>query len=48
MILEPYGDFQDALRSVNDSAFGLQAGVFTNQLDKAFNAFNELEVGGLC
>ncbi len=47
MILEPYTDFQDALHSVNDSAFGLQAGVFTNQINKAFNAFNELEVGGV-
>ncbi len=47
MVLEPYSDFDDALRSINNSSFGLQAGIFTNQLDKAFSAFHSLEVGGV-
>lgn len=47
LALEPYSDFQSALNTVNDSDFGLQAGVFTNQMDKAMRAFNQLEVGGV-
>ena len=47
LILEPYSDFEKAVEQVNNSAFGLQAGVFTNQIDKAFRAFNNLEVGGV-
>jgi acyl-CoA reductase-like NAD-dependent aldehyde dehydrogenase len=45
--LEPFVDFREAVRIANDSAFGLQAGVFTNQIDHAFQAYNELEVGGV-
>ncbi len=39
--------FEDALREVNRSAFGLQAGVFTSALEHALRAFDELEVGGV-
>lgn len=42
-----FQDFNDALNAVNDSAYGLQAGVFTHNLQHAFNAFNALEVGGV-
>lgn len=45
--LEPFGDFAAACARVNASVFGLQAGVFTRNLDSAFFAFNELEVGGV-
>ncbi len=45
--LEPFARFEEACEVVNDSVFGLQAGVFTNNLDHAFYAFNELEVGGV-
>lgn len=45
--LEAFDDFEDALRIVNDSVFGLQAGVFTRDIHHAFRAFNELEVGGV-
>ena len=45
--LEPFGSFAQACRRVNDSVYGLQAGVFTKNLDSAFYAFNELEVGGV-
>ena len=31
----------------NDSKYGLQAGVFTHDLDKAWHAFEHLEVGGV-
>lgn len=39
--------FEDGLRAVNDSQYGLQAGVFTNNLRHAFMAFESLEVGGV-
>jgi glyceraldehyde-3-phosphate dehydrogenase (NADP+) len=42
-----FSDFAEALKSVNDSDYGLQAGVFTQNLNHAFQAFNELEVGGV-
>ncbi|MGV7220201.1 MAG: aldehyde dehydrogenase family protein [Nitrospinales bacterium] len=47
LILEEYSDFDCAIEKVNDSDFGLQAGVFTNQMDKIMMAFNRLEIGGL-
>jgi glyceraldehyde-3-phosphate dehydrogenase (NADP+) len=47
LILEKYSDFDLAIEKVNDSDFGLQAGIFTNQMDKTMKAFNRLEVGGL-
>lgn len=37
----------EAFRSVNDSAYGLQAGVFTTDVQLAFHASAELEVGGV-
>ena len=42
-----FTDFGDAIREVNDSFFGLQTGVFTNDLANAWRAFSELEVGGV-
>jgi acyl-CoA reductase-like NAD-dependent aldehyde dehydrogenase len=45
--IEPYDDFKDALRQTNNSAYGLQAGIFTRDVKLLFNAYEELEVGGL-
>jgi aldehyde dehydrogenase (NAD+) len=45
--LQPYKDFDEAIRIVNDSEFGLQAGVFTNDINKAMRAWDELDVGGV-
>ena len=42
-----FRDIGDAIREVNDSFFGLQTGIFTNDLGHAWQAFNELEVGGV-
>jgi acyl-CoA reductase-like NAD-dependent aldehyde dehydrogenase len=47
VIVEPYDDFTDAIRRVNDSPFGLQAGVFTRDSKLLFSAFENLEVGGV-
>ena len=45
--VEPYETFHEAVRQVNDSVYGLQAGVFTRDAGLIQNAFDELEVGGL-
>ena len=42
-----YKDFPAALDAVNDSAFGLQAGVFARDVGRIFQAFETLEVGGV-
>jgi acyl-CoA reductase-like NAD-dependent aldehyde dehydrogenase len=42
-----FSDFDDAIRGVNDSFFGLQTGVFTSDLAHAWRAFHELQVGGV-
>ncbi|CAK0784038.1 hypothetical protein CVIRNUC_007241 [Coccomyxa viridis] len=47
LVLERYAVFRDAINSVNDSEYGLQAGVFTHDLDKAWHAFEKLDVGGV-
>jgi glyceraldehyde-3-phosphate dehydrogenase (NADP+) len=47
VVVFPFTDFGQAIRQVNDSFFGLQTGVFTNDLAQAWQAFNELEVGGV-
>ena len=46
-VLSQFSDFDGALDEVNDSAFGLQAGVFTRDLYKAKRAWDRLEVGGV-
>ena len=43
----PFREIREAIEIVNDSDFGLQAGLFTNDLTDAFEAFAELEVGGV-
>lgn len=42
-----YAEFDEALAGVNDSMYGLQAGVFTPDLRHMLRAFEELEVGGV-
>jgi len=46
-LLEPFHNFEDVLAKVNDSRYGLQAGVFTRDLYKAHQAWDTLEVGGV-
>ncbi len=45
--LFPVESFDDGLRAINRSRFGLQAGVFTRDISNATKAFNALEVGGV-
>jgi acyl-CoA reductase-like NAD-dependent aldehyde dehydrogenase len=46
-VVAPFRDFDAALAEVNDSVYGLQAGVFTRDLYRAQSAWNELEVGSV-
>ncbi|MDM5318754.1 aldehyde dehydrogenase family protein [Bacillus altitudinis] len=43
----PYVELEEAIKEANDSRYGLQAGIFTNQLDVALHAAKELETGGV-
>jgi acyl-CoA reductase-like NAD-dependent aldehyde dehydrogenase len=45
--VEPYDDFYDAIRQVNRSSYGLQVGIFVRDAKLLFNAYEELEVGGV-
>ncbi len=45
--LEPYEDFREAVASVNSGPYGLQAGVFTDSMNRILYAYNNLEVGGV-
>jgi aldehyde dehydrogenase (NAD+) len=45
--ISPYQTFEEAIAVVNDSRFGLQAGVFTSDLNRAFQAHRDIEVGGV-
>lgn len=46
-ILSSFTSFDAALEEVNDSRFGLQAGLFTRDLFKALDAWDRLDVGGV-
>lgn len=47
VIVNPIDSVEDGIREINDSDFGLQAGIFTNDISTAFNASRSLEVGGV-
>jgi acyl-CoA reductase-like NAD-dependent aldehyde dehydrogenase len=46
-LLAPFREFDEAIALVNDSDYGLQAGIFTDSLAHAMRAWNELEQGGV-
>lgn len=46
-VLSCFSRFDEALQEVNDSRFGLQAGIFTRDLYRAQQAWDELQVGGV-
>ena len=43
----PFDDLGEVISAVNNSFYGLQTGIFTNNLQHSWQAFNELEVGGV-
>lgn len=47
VIIEKFKDFKEAVNLVNDSEYGLQAGVFTNSIDEMNYSFREIEAGGV-
>jgi glyceraldehyde-3-phosphate dehydrogenase (NADP+) len=47
VVIERYHNFEEALRRVNESRFGLQAGIFTKSIGKIFQAFDVIEAGGI-
>jgi acyl-CoA reductase-like NAD-dependent aldehyde dehydrogenase len=46
-VLSRFTNFEQALREVNASRYGLQAGLFTRDLPRAMRAWDELEVGAV-
>jgi acyl-CoA reductase-like NAD-dependent aldehyde dehydrogenase len=46
-VLSRFSQFDDALAEVNNSDYGLQAGIFTRDLYRMQQAWDELEVGGV-
>jgi acyl-CoA reductase-like NAD-dependent aldehyde dehydrogenase len=46
-IISSFSNFDEALALVNNSQFGLQAGIFTRDIYKAHKAWDELDVGGV-
>lgn len=47
VLIEPYNTFDDAISMVNDSRYGLQAGVFTNNISEMNTAFRHIETGAV-
>jgi acyl-CoA reductase-like NAD-dependent aldehyde dehydrogenase len=45
--VEPYREFRSAVASINDSEYGLQAGLFTNRLNDIMYAYRRIETGGV-
>lgn len=45
--LQPYEDFDTALERLDDERYGLQAGVFTRDIERIFQAHHRVRVGGL-
>jgi acyl-CoA reductase-like NAD-dependent aldehyde dehydrogenase len=43
----PYASFDEALDMADDSVYGLQAGIYTKDINKAFKAIRRLDVGGV-
>lgn len=47
VVISPINSLQEAVEKANDVNFGLQAGIFTNDLNKAFYTIRNIEVGGI-
>jgi acyl-CoA reductase-like NAD-dependent aldehyde dehydrogenase len=45
--VRPYADFDQAIADVNDSPYGIQAGLFTYDMRRILRAFERIEVDGL-
>jgi acyl-CoA reductase-like NAD-dependent aldehyde dehydrogenase len=47
VVVASFSEIEEAFQYVNNSDYGLQAGIFTRRLDTALKAFERLEVGGV-
>lgn len=47
VVITPFDTFEEAITAVNNSKYGLQAGIYTNNMEHAFQAAEQLEVGGV-
>ena len=47
LTISPYREWDEAIETINDSSYGLQAGLFTNDMSLIMDAWNRIEVGGL-
>ncbi|WP_250285585.1 aldehyde dehydrogenase family protein [Frankia sp. CiP1_Cm_nod2] len=47
LVIEPVDSLDDGLARINDSPYGLQAGIFTHDVTTAFRAYHQLDVGGV-
>lgn len=47
VIIEPFNNFKQAVDMINETNYGLQAGVFTNHIKEMDYAFNNIHVGGV-
>jgi glyceraldehyde-3-phosphate dehydrogenase (NADP+) len=45
--IEKFDDFESGIEEINNSEYGLQAGIFTDSIQEINKAFNLLEVGGV-
>ena len=47
VVVDKYKDFKKVVDEINNSEYGLQAGIFTNRMDDVFYAFKNIEAGGV-
>lgn len=47
LTLESYSDFENAISEINNSKYGLQAGIFTNDMKKILYAYRNINTGGV-
>jgi acyl-CoA reductase-like NAD-dependent aldehyde dehydrogenase len=47
LTISPVASFAEGIERLNDSSYGLQAGVFTNRLEHALDAYEQIEAGGV-
>ena len=47
VVVNPYGELEEAIEEVNNSRYGLQAGIYTQDLDQALTSARKIEVGGV-
>jgi aldehyde dehydrogenase (NAD+) len=47
VVVDRYRDFEDAVARIDDSRFGIHAGIFTHDIRRVDHAFRNLTVGGV-